>query len=651
MSNLIGAISGITEVWIYASASGGGGGSGTVTSVSAGGGLDASTNPIIGAGDIFIATTGVSAGRYTYPTLDINARGQVTSAANGSPTGGVTSVSAGGGLSASVNPIISTGDIFIANTAVSAGNYTLANITVNSRGQITAASNGAAGSGTVTSAGFTGSQGVSIAGSPITTQGVVNIGLGDITPTNITTSAGTFTGKITGVAAAFSGLVSADAGIKATIISAASVNLTGDLVADRITASAATISNRLTAGTAAFAGKVSADAGLNTTTVSAASIGVTGDINASTGRVIASAATLTGKLTAATAVFSGLVSADAGIKTTTVSADSIGITGDINAGAGRVIASAATVTGKITGATAVFSGIVSADAGIATNQLNNQTTNGFVKTTSNNGTISIDTNTYLTSNQTITLTGDLTGSGTTTISATISAGAVGNSKLAQMPNLTIHSNITGASASPSNNTGSAILDAAFSSAQGSILYRGAAAWAALTPGTSGQFLQTQGVSANPQWAAAAGGGTVTSVSAGAGLTASSNPITTTGDLRLDTSAENAWTAEQYFSIATLTDASAINWNLKSQQTAQVTIAGTGTRQFQDPTNMRNGATYLLKVTKSSAQSCTLAWTSAYRWPGGTAPTFSTASGATDIFTFFCVGSAMYGSYTQNYTAG
>lgn len=44
-----------------------------------------------------------------------------------------------------------------------------------------------------------------------------------------------------------------------------------------------------------------------------------------------------------------------------------------------------------------------------------------------------------------------------------------------------------------------------SSAQGTVLYRGAAAWAALAPGTAGQFLKTNGAGADPAWANAAGG--------------------------------------------------------------------------------------------------------------------------------------------------
>jgi len=49
-----------------------------------------------------------------------------------------------------------------------------------------------------------------------------------------------------------------------------------------------------------------------------------------------------------------------------------------------------------------------------------------------------------------------------------------------------------------------LLDA-ISDTQGSILYRGATAWAALAPGVSGQALLTQGAGANPVWGSAGGG--------------------------------------------------------------------------------------------------------------------------------------------------
>ena len=65
-----------------------------------------------------------------------------------------------------------------------------------------------------------------------------------------------------------------------------------------------------------------------------------------------------------------------------------------------------------------------------------------------------------------------------------------------------------ANGNPQPVTLSSFLDSGFSSTRGSILYRGAVGWAALSPGTSGYFLQTQGAGANPAWAALAGGGNV-----------------------------------------------------------------------------------------------------------------------------------------------
>lgn len=55
-----------------------------------------------------------------------------------------------------------------------------------------------------------------------------------------------------------------------------------------------------------------------------------------------------------------------------------------------------------------------------------------------------------------------------------------------------------------NQTLSAMIDASIGSTQGSILYRSTlGSWVLLTPGISGQYLQTTGAASNPQWAAAA----------------------------------------------------------------------------------------------------------------------------------------------------
>lgn len=70
---------------------------------------------------------------------------------------------------------------------------------------------------------------------------------------------------------------------------------------------------------------------------------------------------------------------------------------------------------------------------------------------------------------------------------------------ASTANLRVIANISGGAALPVANTVTAILDATLSSTRGSVLYRGAAAWAALGPGTNGQFLKTLGAGADPAW--------------------------------------------------------------------------------------------------------------------------------------------------------
>lgn len=78
--------------------------------------------------------------------------------------------------------------------------------------------------------------------------------------------------------------------------------------------------------------------------------------------------------------------------------------------------------------------------------LSNLTSNGFVKTSGGNGTLSVDTNTYLTGNQTITLSGDVSGSGSTAITTAIGSNKVTVGMLAQAAANTVLGNPTGSTA-------------------------------------------------------------------------------------------------------------------------------------------------------------------------------------------------------------
>lgn len=109
-------------------------------------------------------------------------------------------------------------------------------------------------------------------------------------------------------------------------------------------------------------------------------------------------------------------------------------------------------------------------------------------------------------NDTITLSGDVTGSGAAAISATIANDAVTYAKL---QNISATQRVLGRNTSGAGNaeevTASQLLDW-IGSTRGSVLYRGASGWAIRTPGTAGQVLTSNGANEDPTYEDAAGGG-------------------------------------------------------------------------------------------------------------------------------------------------
>jgi hypothetical protein len=116
----------------------------------------------------------------------------------------------------------------------------------------------------------------------------------------------------------------------------------------------------------------------------------------------------------------------------------------------------------------------------------------------------------------------VSGTGTVTSVATnngltggaiTSSGTIGLASIATGNVLAFTGSISGV---PVATAPTAVLDV-IGSTEGDVLYRGASTWAALAPGTAGQFLQTGGASSTPSWATAL-------TTAGTGLTVSGATI-------------------------------------------------------------------------------------------------------------------------------
>ncbi|RXG86492.1 hypothetical protein [Bradyrhizobium zhanjiangense] len=161
------------------------------------------------------------------------------------------------------------------------------------------------------------------------------------------------------------------------------------------------------------------------------------------------------------------------------------------------------------------------------------------------------------------------------------------------PDGTIRSNISGITSTLDDNPISAVLDKLLGTTQGSVVYRGASSWSALSPGTLGQLLSSGGAGSNPSWITASGTGTVTSV------TCFGSAITAIGTCATAATKSDQQTATSTTAVVT-----------PSQQQSHPSAAKAWVR-FTGASGAISQAYNVGSVTRSSAGSYTLNFSTAF----------------------------------------
>lgn len=94
----------------------------------------------------------------------------------------------------------------------------------------------------------------------------------------------------------------------------------------------------------------------------------------------------------------------------------------------------------------------------------------------------------------------------------------------------------------------------------------------------------------------------------------------------------AYTAAQAGTPVALTDAATIAVNLALANNFTLTIGGN--RTLGNPSNLTPGQSGAIVITQDGTGSRTLAYGSNWKFPGGSAPTLSTAAGSVDVLTYY-----------------
>lgn len=210
--------------------------------------------------------------------------------------------------------------------------------------------------------------------------------------------------------------------------------------------------------------------------------------------------------------------------------------------------------------------------------------------------------------QTAAHTGDVTTSANS-FATTIAANAVTNAKMAQMATQRLKGRNTAGTGDPEDITATQALDW-IGATQGTVMYRGASAWAALAVGTAGQVLSTNGAAANPTWINQAGGSTtqVQFNNGGVALGGSANFTWTNGTstLTVNNGAITMSGTTKLNNVTVTAPASAATLTLGSGKT--VTISNSLTMAGTDSTTMTFPGTSSTVLTTGNTALITVGYT-------------------------------------------
>ena len=124
-------------------------------------------------------------------------------------------------------------------------------------------------------------------------------------------------------------------------------------------------------------------------------------------------------------------------------------------------------------------------------------------------------------------------------------------------------------------------------------------------------------------------------------------LATSSEVNTGTDAARAVTPATLYSTQTLTDGASIAWDVSLGVMATVTL--TDNRALANPTNLVNGASYILIVKQDATGGRTLSYGDKYLFPDGIEPVLSTGANAVDMIAFLSDGTNMYGSFLGNFS--